>query len=149
MNSKRSDTGVGSGLRAGKLWKLPRYGNLWKNKKHFPTGSHSAWKTLRKKRADSFPQFPQLRRLYVSRKMRSCEWLRYPAVYVWSGSRPRAQAGGGAGCQEKKPADGRGRSLFLTSPFIEPCKLSSVRGTPESFGLQSAADKVQLLSHSL
>src|SRR6185295_11779918 len=74
MNSKRSDTGVGSGLRAGKLWKLPRYGNLWKNKKHFPTGSHSAWKTLREKTSGEFPTVPTASAaIYLSKKKRFCE----------------------------------------------------------------------------
>src|SRR5207244_10450681 len=44
----------------GKLWKLPRLRKSGKTNcmfSHFPT---SAWKTRRKNRATSFPQFPQL-----------------------------------------------------------------------------------------
>jgi hypothetical protein len=118
MNSKGSDMGV-SGLRAGKLWKLPRYGNPWKNKKHFPTCSHSAWKTLRKKRAVSFPQFPQLRRLYISLRRDTCERHRSSLCTYSQDPVPELRRKSGLADKKSNCRPVR-RSLFLTSPFIEP-----------------------------
>jgi hypothetical protein len=61
-----SDTDCKFELRAGKLWKLPLCGSNGKIKlqRHFPTAPTSLGKlSPRYKSAESFPQFPQLRRL--------------------------------------------------------------------------------------
>jgi len=105
----------------GKLWKLPLCGNRGKTKKQFFHRSHIAWKTLRKKHASSFPQFPQLRRLsfFLGKETRenrrnpsrsNCNWVE-GGILRWSG----IQAG-----RLENVNRGRSRESFsLTSPFIE------------------------------
>src|SRR6266568_3802302 len=118
MNSK-PDTGEvrearGKAVEIAALWKP------WKTKKQFSTVPTSLGKLSAKKRASSFPQFPQLRQLLSFERKKLVRSAVVPRVTNATGSHAGGYGYPEAGWQTISINRRRlGESFFLTSPFIE------------------------------